>query len=172
MMAVGYGDDLVIIDAGLMFPDEEMLGVDLVLPDTAYLADKLDRIRGIFITHGHEDHIGGLSYLLPRLGFPPVYAAKLTIGLISVKLREQRILDSATLVEITPGQQIALGQMRISNVRVNHSIPDAMAVVVRTPAGTLVHTGDYKFDYTPVDQAPADIGALARLGDEGVLVLC
>jgi ribonuclease J len=172
MMAVEYGSDIIIIDAGLMFPDVEMLGVDLVLPDTAYLADKLDRIRGIIITHGHEDHIGGLPYLLPRLGFPPIYAAKLTSGLITVKLREQRILDRATLIEITPGQQIALGQMRVSNVRVNHSIPDAMAVVVRTPAGILVHTGDYKFDYTPVDQAPADIGALARLGDEGVLVLC
>ncbi|MBF6590640.1 MAG: ribonuclease J [Ktedonobacterales bacterium] len=172
MMAIEYGSDIAIIDAGLMFPDEEMLGVDLVLPDTTYLADKLDRIRGIFITHGHEDHIGGLPYLLPRLGFPPIYAAKLTNGLITVKLREQRILDRATLIEIEPGQTIALGQLRVSSVRVNHSIPDALAIVVKTPAGTVVHTGDYKFDYTPVDQAPADIGGLARLGDEGVLVLC
>jgi ribonuclease J len=172
MMVIEYGNDLVIVDVGLMFPDEEMLGVDLVLPDTTYLADKLDRIRAIFITHGHEDHIGGLPYLLPRLGYPPVYAAKLTLGLIGVKLKEQRIFDRATLIEIEPGQPIALGQLRVTSVRVNHSIPDALAIVVRTPAGTVVHTGDYKFDYTPVDQLPADIGALARLGDEGVLVLC
>jgi ribonuclease J len=172
MMVIEYGSDLVIVDVGLMFPDEEMLGVDLVLPDITYLADKLDRIRGIFITHGHEDHIGGLPYLLPRLGFPPIYSAKLTLGLIGVKLKEQRILDRATLIEIEPGQTISLGQLRITSMRVNHSIPDSLALMVRTPAGTVVHTGDYKFDYTPVDQFPADIGALARLGDEGVLVLC
>lgn len=172
MMSVEYDGDVIIIDAGLMFPDEEMLGVDLVIPDTTYLADKLDRIRGIFITHGHEDHIGGLPYILPRLGFPPVYAAKLTSGLISVKLRENRILDRATLIEVDHEQTIAAGQMRVSFVRLNHSIPDAMGIIVRTPAGTIVHTGDYKFDYTPIGQAPADIGALARLGDEGVLVLC
>jgi ribonuclease J len=172
MMAIEYGNDIVVVDAGLMFPDEEMLGVDLVLPDTTYLADKLDRIRGILITHGHEDHIGGLPYVLPRLGFPPVYSAKLTIGLIAVKLKEQRILERATLIEVEPGQTISLGQLRVSSVRLNHSIPDALAIVVKTPAGTVVHTGDYKFDYTPVNQLPADIGALGRLGDEGVLVLC
>lgn len=172
MMAIEYGEDIVIIDAGLMFPDEEMLGVDLVIPDTTYLSDKLDRIRGIFITHGHEDHIGALPYVLPRLGFPPVYAFQLTLGLIGVKLREHRLLDLATLNLVDPTTSVRAGQLSVSFVRVNHSIPDAVAIVLRTPVGILVHTGDYKFDYTPVEQPPADISGLARLGDEGVLVLC
>ena len=172
MMVIEYGDDIVIIDGGLMFPDDEMLGVDLVIPDTTYLADKLDRIRGIFITHGHEDHIGGLPYLLPQLNFPPVYATRLTIGLIAVKLRERRILDSAQLVEMEPGAPVQAGALSVMGIRTNHSIPDAVSMVIRTPVGTVVHTGDYKFDFTPVDGLRADIGALARLGDEGVLVLC
>ncbi|HEX8997938.1 MAG TPA: ribonuclease J [Ktedonobacterales bacterium] len=172
MMVFEYGEDIVIVDGGLMFPDDEMLGVDLVIPDTTYLADKLDRIRGIFITHGHEDHIGGLPFLLPQLGFPPVYATKLTVGLITVKLRERRILDRATLVEMTPGTHTQAGAFDVSFIRINHSIPDAVAVALRTPVGVVLHTGDYKFDYTPVDGLSADIGALARLGDEGVLALC
>lgn len=172
MMAVEYGDDIIIIDAGLMFPDEEMLGVDLVIPDTTYLNDKLDRIRGVFITHGHEDHIGALPYVLPRLNFPPVYSLQLTLGLVGVKLREHRLLDLANLNVVDQTTTVKAGQFNVSFVRVNHSIPDAVAIVARTPVGTLVHTGDYKFDYTPVDQPPADISALARLGEEGVLVLC
>ncbi len=172
MMAIEYGEDIVIVDGGLMFPDEEMLGVDLVIPDVTYLADKLDRIRGFFITHGHEDHIGALPYLLPQLGYPPVYATKLTLGLIAVKLRERRVLDHATLREVTPGETINAGACAVSFLRINHSIPDAVAVVIRTPAGNVVHTGDYKFDFTPVDGLHADIGGLAQLGHEGVLVLC
>ncbi len=172
MMVIEYGDDIVIIDGGLMFPDDEMLGVDLVIPDTTYLADKLDRIRGIFITHGHEDHIGGLPFLLPQLNFPPVFATKLTIGLITVKLRERRILDRANLIEIEPGTPIQAGVFNVTGIRINHSIPDAVSMALRTPVGTVLHTGDYKFDFTPVDGLRADIGALARLGDEGVLVLC
>ncbi|MGH2514472.1 MAG: ribonuclease J [Ktedonobacterales bacterium] len=172
MMAIEYGADIVIVDAGLMFPDDEMLGVDLVIPDISYLHDKLDRIRGIFITHGHEDHIGALPYILPQLGFPTVYATKLTHGLITVKLRERRLFESANLVVVDPSDTIQAGQITVGFLRVNHSIPDAVAVVLRTPAGVIVHTGDYKFDFTPTDQRPADLGALARLGDEGVLVLC
>lgn len=172
MMVIEYGDDIVIIDGGLMFPDDEMLGVDLVIPDITYLADKLNRIRGIFITHGHEDHIGGLPFLLPQLNFPPVYATKLTIGLITVKLRERRILDRANLIEIEPGAPVQAGVFTITGIRINHSIPDAVSMALRTPVGTVLHTGDYKFDFTPVDGLRADIGALARLGDEGVLVLC
>jgi ribonuclease J len=172
MMAIEYGEDIVIVDAGLMFPDEEMLGVDLVIPDTTYLADKLDRIRGIFITHGHEDHVGALPYVLPQLGFPTVYATKLTNGLITVKLREHRLLDRTNMVVVDPSETVRAGKLTVSFLRVNHSIPDAVAVVVRTPAGIVVHTGDYKFDHTPVDERTADLGAFAQLGAEGVLVLC
>lgn len=171
-MAVEYDGEIILIDAGLMFPDEEMLGVDLVIPDISYLADKLDRIRGVFITHGHEDHIGGLPYLLPQLGFPTVYATKLTAGLITVKLREHRILDRTRIVVVDPADVIKAGKFEVGFLRVNHSIPDAVAVIVRSPAGTLVHTGDYKFDFTPVDGVQADLGGFARLGEEGVLVLC
>jgi ribonuclease J len=172
MMAIEYGEDIIIVDVGLMFPDDEMLGVDLVIPDITYLMDKLDRIRGIFITHGHEDHVGALPYILPQLNFPPLYATRLTHGLITVKLREHRLLDRANLRIVEPTDTVRAGKMEIGFLRVNHSIPDAVAVVIRTPAGTVVHTGDYKFDYTPVDGIRADIGGFARLGDEGVLVLC
>lgn len=172
MMVIEYGEDIIIVDGGLMFPDDEMLGVDLVIPDTTYLADKLNRIRGVFITHGHEDHIGGLPFLLPQLNYPPVYATRLTQGLITVKLRERRILDRARLIELEPGVAVKAGVFNVTGIRINHSIPDSVSMVVRTPIGTVVHTGDYKFDFTPVDGLRADIGALARLGDEGVLVLC
>src|SRR5438067_8741903 len=171
MMVVEYGDDIIIIDAGLMFPDDEMFGVDLVIPDTSYLNDKKQRIRGIFITHGHEDHIGSLPYILPMLDFPPVYATRLTQGLIQVKLKEHRLLDKVTVNMITPGDQVELGKCRAEFFRVNHSIPDAIGIVIRTPIGTIVHTGDYKFDYTPIDGKPADFGALGRLGNEGVLLM-
>lgn len=171
MMVVEYGNDILIIDVGVMFPDDEMFGVDLVIPDTNYLADKKSRIRGILITHGHEDHVGGLPYILPMLDFPPVYATRLTQGLINVKLKEHRLLDKATVNVITPGDQLELGESLIEFFRVNHSIPDAVGVVIRTPLGIVVHTGDYKFDYTPVDGKPADFGALGRLGNEGVLLM-
>jgi len=171
MMVVEYSNDIVIIDVGVMFPDEEMYGVDLVIPDTSYLADKKHRIRGILITHGHEDHVGSLPYVLPMLDFPPVYATRLTHGLISVKLKEHRILEKTVINVIGPGDQVPLGECVAEFFRVNHSIPDAIGIVLRTPIGTLVHTGDYKFDYTPVDGKPADLGALGRLGNEGVLVM-
>jgi len=171
MMVVEYGNDIIIIDAGVMFPDDEMFGVDLVIPDANYLADKKSRIRGILITHGHEDHVGGLPYILPMLDFPPVYATRLTQGLINVKLKEHRLLDKATVNMVTPGDQLKLGDSLIEFFRVNHSIPDAVGLVIRTPLGIIVHTGDYKFDYTPVDGKPADFGALGRLGNEGVLLM-
>ncbi len=171
MMVVEYGDDIIIIDVGVMFPDEEMYGVDLVIPDTSYLADKKDRIRGILITHGHEDHVGGLPYVLPALNFPPIYATRLTHGLIRVKLKEHRQLDKVELNIIAPGDQVPLGDCTAEFFRVNHSIPDAVGVVLHTPLGTIVHTGDYKFDYTPVDGKPADLGALGKIGNDGVLVM-
>ncbi|GAC1627888.1 MAG: ribonuclease J [Ktedonobacteraceae bacterium] len=171
MMVVEYGDDIIIVDVGVMFPDDEMYGVDLVIPDTGYLADKKNRIRGILITHGHEDHIGALPYVLPMLGFPPVFATKLTHGLISVKLKEHKILEKTHITIVASGDHVQLGQSDVEFFRVNHSIPDSTGVVIHTPAGAVVHTGDYKFDYTPVDGKPADIGALARIGNEGVLVM-
>jgi ribonuclease J len=171
MMVLEYGSDIIIIDAGLMFPDEEMFGVDLVIPDTSYLNDKKHNIRGIFITHGHEDHTGSLPYVLPMLDFPPIYATRLTQGLINVKLKEHRQLEKVTLNVVTPGQRVVVGQFEIEIVRVNHSVPDAVALAVHTPIGTVIHTGDYKFDHTPVNGEPADFGTLARLGNEGVLVM-
>jgi ribonuclease J len=171
MMVVEYGDDLIVIDVGVMFPDDEMFGVDLVIPDTSYLADKKQRIRGILITHGHEDHVGGLPYILPMLDFPPIYATRLTQGLITVKLKEHRLLDKTTISTVTPGDTVKLGKCVAEFFRVNHSIPDAVGIVLHTPIGTVVHTGDYKFDYTPIDGKPADFGMLARIGNEGVLVM-
>ncbi len=171
MMVVEYGNDCIIIDAGVMFPDDEMFGVDLVIPDTSYLADKKHRIRGILITHGHEDHVGALPYVLPMLNFPPIYATRLTHGLINVKLKEHRLLDKTSVTVITPGDQLTLGESQVEFFRVNHSIPDAIGIVIHTPIGAIVHTGDYKFDYTPIDGKPADIGALGRIGNEGVLFM-
>lgn len=171
MMVAEYGNDIIIIDAGLMFPDEEMFGVDLVIPDITYLHDKKQDIRGIFITHGHEDHIGSLPYILPALDFPPVYATRLTQGLINVKLREHRQNEKVVLHTVASGDRISAGKFEVEIVRVNHSVPDATALAIHTPVGTVVHTGDYKFDHTPVNGAPADFGTLARLGNEGVLVM-
>jgi ribonuclease J len=171
MMVVEYDDDIIVVDAGVMFPDDEMFGVDLVIPDTNYLADKKQRIRGILVTHGHEDHIGGLPYVLPALGFPPVYATRLTHGLITVKLKEHHLLDKTTIHVIAPGDTVELGRSLVEFFRVNHSIPDAVGVVIHTSAGMIVHTGDYKFDHTPVDGKPADMGTLARIGNEGVLLM-
>ena len=170
-MVVEYADDIIIIDAGLMFPDDEMFGVDLVIPDTNYLNDKKHRIRAILITHGHEDHVGGLPYVLPMLDFPPVYATRLTQGLINVKLKEHKLLDKVAVNLITPGDQLELGECLVEFFRVNHSIPDCVGIVIHTPIGTVVHTGDYKFDHTPIDGRAADFGTLARIGNDGVLVM-
>ncbi len=171
MMVVEYGEDIIIVDAGLMFPDDEMFGVDLVIPDTSYLQDKKQRIRGILITHGHEDHIGGLPYVLPMLDFPPIYATRLTQGLIQVKLKEHKLQERVAIKVVAPGDTVKLGKCTAEFFHVNHSIPDAVGIVIHTPVGTVVHTGDYKFDHTPVDGQPADFGTLARIGNAGVLVL-
>lgn len=171
MMVIEYGGDILIVDAGLMFPDDEMLGVDLVIPDISYLQDKVDRIRGIVVTHGHEDHVGALPYVLPPLNYPPIYTAKLTEGLISIKLKEHRMLEKVAFNTISAGQSVELGKFRVEFFTVNHSIPDALGAAIHTPIGTVVHTGDYKFDHTPVSGETTDFGTLARLGHEGVLVL-
>ena len=165
-----YGEDMFLVDCGLAFPDQDMLGVDLVLPDFTYVERNADRIRGIVITHGHEDHIGGLPYLLKVLNVP-VYGTKITIGLIQGKLREHGLLNSASLNVIKPGDVITLGGFTVEAIHVNHSIPDALGLAIRCEGGTIVHTGDFKIDTTPIDGGMMDLGRLAEIGQEGVLCL-
>ena len=170
MMVMEYEKDIIVIDAGLMFPGEEMLGIDLVIPDISYLLENKEKIRGIVITHGHEDHIGALPYLLPQLEVP-VYSSKLTSGLISVKLKERKALAGAKLKVVPFGGQVNLGRFRVEFFPVCHSIPDAAGLIIHTPLGTVVHSGDFKLDYTPVDGRPTDLSRLAQLGAQGVLLL-
>jgi len=170
MMLMEYENDIIIIDAGLMFPGEEMLGIDLVIPDISYLRENKEKIRGIVITHGHEDHIGALPYLLPQLEVP-VYSTKLTNGLIEVKLKERKALAGAKLKVVPYGGQVNLGKFKVEFFHVCHSIPDAAGLIIHTPIGTIVHSGDFKLDYTPVDGKPTDLSRLAQLGAQGVLLL-
>ena len=167
---IEYEDDIIIVDCGLGFPEDDMLGVDLVIPDITYLEKNKDKIRGLVITHGHEDHIGGIPYLLKQINVP-IYATKLTAGLISNKLEEHNLLRSTRLKEVRPGQTITLGSMKVEFIRITHSIPDACALAIHTPVGTIVHTGDFKIDYTPIDGEIIDLGRLAALGNKGVLAL-
>lgn len=170
MTLLEYGENILVIDAGLMFPESDMLGVDVVIPDLTYLMERRNVVRGIVITHGHEDHIGGLPYLLPQLD-APVYATRLTRGLIEVKLRDHKLLDRARLVTVQAGDRLNLGPFEVELFRVNHSIPDSVGVAVDTPVGLVVHTGEYKFDYTPVDGQTTDFHRLADYGAQGVLLL-
>jgi ribonuclease J len=170
MMAVECGDDIVVVDAGLMFPEAEMPGVDLVIPDVSYLVENKERVRAIVVTHGHEDHTGALPYVLPRLDVP-IYATRLTQGLISVKLKEHHLLEKAKLNSVQAGDQITIGCFRLEFFHVCHSIPDGVGIALHTPIGLIVHTGDFKFDQTPVDNRLTDFAMLARLGGEDVLAL-
>ncbi len=171
MMVLEYENDIIVIDAGLMFPGEDLLGIDLVIPDITYLVERKDKIRGLIITHGHEDHIGAIPYILNQLGEIPIYATKLTQGLISVKLKEGKVFGSSRQKTITTGTQVTLGKFRIEFFHVCHSIPDSVGIIVYTPIGTIVHSGDFKLDYTPVDAQPTDLSRLAQLGTQGVLLL-
>ncbi|MFC2066644.1 ribonuclease J [Chloroflexota bacterium] len=170
MMVLEYEDDIIVIDAGLMFPAEDMLGIDLVIPDISYLLEKRDKIRGIVITHGHEDHIGALPYLLPQLDVP-VYSTKLTQGLIRVKLKGEKASGGIQLNVMSPGDEVTLGQFKVEFYPVCHSIPDAVGLIINTPIGIIVHSGDFKLDYTPVSGRPTDLSRLAQLGTQGVLLL-
>lgn len=170
MMVLEYGRNIIIIDAGIMFPENDMLGIDFIIPDFNYLADKKDIVRGIILTHGHEDHVGGLPYVLQEIR-APIYTTKLTRGLVEVKLKERHLLDEAELNTIQAGDNIALGPFRIEFFHVCHSIPDGVGLAIETPVGLVVHSGDFKFDYTPVDGKPPDLAKLAELGGRGVLVL-
>ena len=172
MMAVEYGDDIVVVDCGVQFPEGDMPGVDLIVPDVSYLVERADKVRAILITHGHEDHIGALPFVLPQVN-APVYAPRLAHGLISVKLNERRPTRGAVLEAIEPGIGYQFGDnLRATWFRVCHSIPDAMGIAIETPRGLVVHTGDFKIDHTPVDGRTMDLATLARYGSGGVLLLC
>lgn len=170
MTAYVYGNDMIVVDAGLKFPEEEMLGIDIVIPDIAFLVENKQKFRGLFLTHGHEDHIGGLAYVLKSLQVP-VYATRLTLGLVEGKLREHGILDQAKLIPITNESEIRLGNFTVTCFYVNHSIPDAVGFAIDTPEGVVVQTGDFKFDQTPVDGRHADYAKMTGLGARGVLAL-
>lgn len=172
MMAVEYEEDIVIIDMGLEFPGEDLLGIDYVVPDVSYLEDNKKRIRGVLLTHGHLDHIGGIPYILPRLDFPPVFGAKLTIGLVEHRIKEFKQEKAARLHVIDPAKPLKLGNFIVKFVRVMHSIPDALAIVLETPVGKIMHTGDFKFDATPArNMVKDDIHKMEALGRENVLAL-
>jgi ribonuclease J len=170
MMVFRYGDDIVVVDAGMMFPESELLGVDLVIPDITYLKQNRHLVRAIVLTHGHEDHIGALPYILRDLNVP-IYGTRFTLALVKKRLEEANLLDSATLREVIPGRRVEMGPFEIEFISVTHSTIDCVALAIRTPLGVIIHTGDFKIDQTPVDNVPFDLHAFARYGNEGVLAL-
>src|SRR5437879_6314136 len=170
MWALEWEGKVVVVDAGLMFPQEDMLGIDLVLPDISYLLHGGREVLGIFLTHGHEDHIGGLPFALKKLNVP-VYGTRLTLGLLKPKLKEHRILRESDLREVRVGDSVQLGPFRVETISVCHSIPDAVALAIDTPVGRVVYTSDFKLDPAPPDGLPTDMARFRRLGDEGVLLL-
>ena len=165
-----YEDEIVIIDCGMSFPDEELYGIDLIIPDITYLLRNKDKIKGFFITHGHEDHIGGLPYVLKQINVP-IYGTKLTLGLIESKLQEHKMLHDCTLNIVKPGDIIEIGSFKIEFIRTNHSIADSVSIALHTPVGIIVHTGDFKIDFTPIDGESIDLARYAQLGKRGVLLL-
>ncbi|MFD0869131.1 Ribonuclease J 1 [Chlamydia abortus] len=170
MYVVQYANDIVVVDAGLKFPEEDMLGIDIVIPDISYLVENQDKVRGILLTHGHEDHIGGLPYILKQLKVP-VYGTKLTLGLVEAKLKEANMLGETKRILINADSELQLGTIKASFFKTNHSIPDSVGVCLDTPEGTVVHTGDFKFDQTPVNGQYADLHRMAEIGRKGVLML-
>ncbi len=169
MTVYEYGDDIVVVDAGLAFPRDEHLGVDLILPDFGYLIERKDRVRAVILTHSHEDHVGALAYLLRDVPVPDVWGTRLTLGLAQSRLDEHGLLNSVELREAHPeGDPVEIGAFRVSFIRVAHSVPDCVSVVLETPAGRVLHTGDWKLDHTPVDGLRTDVGRLAELGTQGV----
>ncbi|GED56065.1 ribonuclease J [Brevibacillus formosus] len=170
MYGIQYGDEIVLIDCGSKFPDESYLGIDLIIPDVSYLLENQEKVRALIVTHGHEDHIGGIPYFLRQLNVP-VYGTRLTLGLIELKLKEHNLLHQSTLISIDRDSTISLGSLTISFFQTNHSIPDCLGVVFETKAGSIVHTGDFKFDLTPVHKQSPDLHRMAEIGQKGVLAL-
>ena len=170
MTVFEYGDDMILVDCGVAFPEDDMLGVDLVIPDFAYLTKNKEKLRGMVITHGHEDHIGSIPYVLKEVNMP-IYSTRLTLGLIKNKLEEHKLVRSTSMKCVKAGDVIKLGKFQIEFIRVNHSIADAVALAITTPVGTVVHTGDFKVDYTPIDGKQIDLARFAELGKQGVLAL-
>jgi ribonuclease J len=169
-MALRWQDDIIVIDAGLMFPEEELLGVDIVVPDISYLTENRSKVKAIVLTHGHEDHIGGLPWILSELNVP-VYGTEFTLAYVEGKLEEHRLLDDADLIEMIPGSRFTLGPFSIMPIRVTHSLVDCVALAIHTPVGVILHTGDFKIDLSPPDNKPFDLHAFAELGKQGVLAL-
>jgi ribonuclease J len=170
MYVFEYGDDIVVVDCGLMFPDEAMFGIDLIIPDVTYLRENREKVKAFLITHGHEDHVGGLPFILPYFPDVPVYASTLARGLLGIKIKEHR-LHSNPLLPLDPGDSLEIGPFRIEAFRISHSIPDAMGMAIHTPVGTVVTTGDFKFDHTPIDGRRSDFAVLSKLGENGVICL-
>lgn len=168
--AIEYEDEIIVIDCGISFPDEDMYGIDLVIPDIKYLLDNKDKVKGLFLTHGHEDHIGAIPYILKQINMP-VYGTKLTIGLVESKLKEHDMLSKSNLIPISPGESIKLNKLIIEFIRVTHSIAESCALAIHTPIGIVLHTGDFKIDYTPIDGKVMDLNRIAQLGQEGILLL-
>ena len=170
MTVYEFGEDIIVVDTGMGFPDDDMYGVDIVIPDITYLVKNRDRVRGIVLTHGHEDHIGAIAYVLRDLNVP-VYATGLTMGLVEIKLQEHGLLQKAKLNKVNAGDTIKLGRFKVEFIHINHSIADAVSLAIKTPIGTVIHTGDFKIDTTPIDGEMADIARLGALGKKGVLAL-
>ena len=168
--AIEYEDEIIVIDCGISFPDEDMYGIDLVIPDIKYLLDNKDKVKGLFLTHGHEDHIGAIPYILKQINMP-VYGTKLTIGLVESKLKEHDMLSKSNLIPISPGESIKLNKLIIEFIRVTHSIAESCALAIHTHIGIVLHTGDFKIDYTPIDGKVMDLNRIAQLGQEGILLL-
>jgi ribonuclease J len=171
-MVLAYGNDMILVDAGLAFPNEDQLGVDLVLPDVSFLVENQDKLKGLVITHGHEDHIGGIPFILKDVSIPVIYGPALALGLLEGKLKETGVSDRTTMRSVRPRQQVRIGCFTVDFIRCTHSIADSYSLIIGTPVGTLVHTGDFKFDFTPVDGEPFDIASLTKAADErGILLL-
>ena len=170
MTAIEYKNDIVIIDCGLKFPDEDMFGIDVVIPDITYLLKHKDKVSGIFLTHGHEDHIGALPYVLKQLNVP-VYGTKLTLGIVQSKLKEHNLLSTTELITVKPRDVVRLNSVSVEFIKTNHSIADSVAIAIHTPLGAVLHTGDFKVDYTPIDGEPMDFARFAELGKKGVLLM-